>query len=286
MTPVLIECCMQRELDPKPFLLGLACASNVGSAATLIGNPQNMLIGQVLHMSFTKYLFLAAVPSLLGLVATWLIICRASRGRWHRASKPPQVVASPFHRWQTVKGLAVTVVLMVLFLFAPWPREIIALGAAGVLLCSRHMHSRRMLGLVDWQLLVLFIGLFVVNHAMQTSGNLDVLMEHVRAGGVHVDRPAYLFGVTVVLSNLVSNVPAVMLLLPFATHSLAGPVLALSSTLAGNLLVVGSIANIIVIDQARRLHVEIRWKEHARIGIPVTLATLVLAAVWLWAFGG
>ena len=103
---------------------------------------------------------------------------------------------------------------------------------------------------------------------------------------MYVDRPAYLFGLTVVLSNLVSNVPAVMLLLPFATHPLAGPILALSATLAGNLLVVGSIANIIVIDQARRLHIDISWREHARIGIPVTVATLALAAAWLWAFGG
>ncbi|MHB0955824.1 MAG: ArsB/NhaD family transporter [Pirellulaceae bacterium] len=286
MAPVLIECCARRELDPKPFLLGLACAANVGSAATLIGNPQNMLLGQVLQLSFTKYLWLAAVPSMLGLVATWWIICRVNRDRWHRANTlEPAITSPPFHAWQTIKGLTVTLALIVLFLVAPWPREIVALGAAGVLLCSRQMHSRRMLGLVDWQLLVLFVGLFVINHAMQTSGNLALLMGHARAAGVHVDRPESLFGAAVVLSNLVSNVPAVMLLLPFATHPLAGPILAMSSTLAGNLLVVGSIANIIVIDQARRLQVEITWREHARIGIPVTFTTLALAAVWLWAFG-
>jgi Na+/H+ antiporter NhaD/arsenite permease-like protein len=110
-------------------------------------------------------------------------------------------------------------------------------------------------------------------------------MAQLRQTGVQVEHPATLFGVTVVLSNLVSNVPAVMLLLPFATHPLAGSILALASTLAGNLLVVGSIANIIVIDQARRMQVPISWREHARIGIPVTLSTLALAAVWLWLFG-
>jgi len=94
--------------------------------------------------------------------------------------------------------------------------------------------------------------------------------------------PGVLFGATAVLSNLVSNVPAVMLLLPVASDELAGPVLALASTLAGNLLIVGSIANIIVVDQARRLGVEIDWRTHARVGIPVTLATLGLAAAWLW----
>jgi Na+/H+ antiporter NhaD/arsenite permease-like protein len=281
MSPVLVECCVHRRLDPKPFLLGLACASNVGSAATLIGNPQNMLIGQVLQLSFAGYLRDALVPAVLGLAVTWAVICWASRGRWEGASRELHVASPPFNRWQTTKGLMVTAAIMLLFLASSWPREIIALGAAGVLLCSRRMHSRGMLGLVDWQLLVLFFGLFVVNHVMQTTGNLDWLMVHVRSCGVEVEDPRWLFGLSVVLSNLVSNVPAVMLLLPHAVHPLAGPVLALSSTMAGNLLVVGSIANMIVIDQAQRLGVKISWTEHARIGIPVTLLTLAITALWL-----
>jgi Na+/H+ antiporter NhaD/arsenite permease-like protein len=280
MTPVLIECCVRRRLDPKPFLLGLACASNIGSAATLIGNPQNMLIGQVLRLPFADYLCIAAVPSVLGLAATWLVIAWLTRGKWQRDTVIPPVVAVPFNRWQTAKGLAVTVALMALFLFAPWPRELAALGAGGILLCSRRMHSREMLGLVDWQLLVLFVGLFIVNHAMQTSGNLDWLMANLRSSGVEIEKPAWLFGATVVLSNLVSNVPAVMLLLPFASHPLAGPMLAVTSTLAGNLLLVGSIANIIVVDQAKRLDVQITWADHARVGIPVSVITLAIAALW------
>ncbi len=286
MAPVLVECCARRRLDPKPFLLGLACAANVGSAATLIGNPQNMLIGQVLHLSFATYLQMAAIPTLLGLVATWLVICWQSRQRWEGTMLVPVVVAPTFNGWQTTKGLIVTGALIVLFLAAPWPREIIALGAAGVLLCSRRMHSREMLGLIDWQLLVLFFGLFVVNHTMQLSGNLDYLMEHVRAAGIEFQHPAWLFALATALSNLVSNVPAVMLLLPYATEPLSGPVLAMSSTLAGNVLIVGSVANIIVIDQAARLNVHITWRDHARIGIPVSAVTLVIAAVWFWLFYG
>src|SRR5690606_7634738 len=98
----------------------------------------------------------------------------------------------------------------------------------------------------------------------------------LRARGVDPTQPGWLFSVTVVLSNLVSNVPATMLLLPVATHPLAGPILAISSTLAGNLMVVGSIANIIVIDQAARMNVRIGWGQHARVGVPVTLATLAV----------
>ncbi len=282
MTPVLIESCVRRRLDPKPFLLGLACASNIGSAATLIGNPQNMLIGQVLHLGFLDYLRLATVPAVFGLAATWVILVVLVRGKWQRETIHVVVAAPKFNRWQAAKGLMVTAAIMAAFLFAPWPRELVALGAAGVLLCSRQLHSREMLGLVDWQLLVLFLGLFLVNHAMQTSGNLDWLMAHVRSSGVQIEQPAWLFGVTVVLSNLVSNVPAVMLLLPFASHPMAGPILAVASTLAGNLLLVGSIANIIVVDQARRLDVTITWADHARAGIPVSIVTLAGAALWFW----
>jgi Na+/H+ antiporter NhaD/arsenite permease-like protein len=139
-----------------------------------------------------------------------------------------------------------------------------------------------MLGLVDWQLLVLFIGLFVVNHALEKSGLMQALVGHVAAGGVDLHQPFALFVSTFVLSNVVSNVPAVMLLLPVATHELAGPVLALASTLAGNLLIVGSIANIIVVDAARSRGVNIDWKRHAVTGVPVTLATLAIAWGYLW----
>jgi hypothetical protein len=134
------------------------------------------------------------------------------------------------------------------FLFVPWPRDLMALAGAGILMTSRRMHSRRMLGLVDWQLLVLFMGLFVVNHALQGTGVPAHAVAALAAAGVDLHEPAPLFAASFVLSNLVSNVPAVMLLLPAATHPLGGTVLALSSTLAGNLFIVGSIANIIVAD--------------------------------------
>jgi Na+/H+ antiporter NhaD/arsenite permease-like protein len=282
MAPVLVEGCARRRLDPVPFLLGLACAANVGSAATLIGNPQNMLIGQTMDLSFARYLLDAGVPSVAGLAATWAIIALMHRGKWVCETPVPEVRAPAFSAWRTTKGLLVLGALIVLFIAAPWPREVMALAAAGVLLTSRHMASRETLGLVDWQLLVLFAGLFIVNDALASSGALDAAAGALAAHGVDLGHPAWLFGITALLSNLVSNVPAVMLLLPHATGPLGGPVLALSSTLAGNLIVVGSIANIIVIDQASRHGVRIGWGRHARVGVPVTFATLALAALWLW----
>jgi Na+/H+ antiporter NhaD/arsenite permease-like protein len=286
MAPVLVDACPRRGLDPVPYLLALACAANVGSAATLIGNPQNMLIGQTLQLSFSGYLLDAGVPAALGLAAVWWIIRHRVGGRWYRPPIEVVGVEMPaFNRWQTAKGMAVLGLLVLAFLFAPWPREVLALSAAGLLMTSRRMASYDMLGLVDWHLLVLFGGLFIVNHAFAEAGLLAQAMSGARAAGIDPADPIWLFGGNVVLSNLVSNVPAVMLLLPAATHPIAGPLLALASTLAGNLIIVGSIANIIVVDQAARMGVRIGWRDHARIGVPVTLATLAIAAFWLWLQG-
>ncbi|MEA3155949.1 MAG: hypothetical protein QOK44_3538 [Betaproteobacteria bacterium] len=287
--PILISACRKRALDPIPYLLGLACAANIGSAATLIGNPQNILIGQTLRLSFAGYFAEAVLPVVLGLLVCWGVIVWQTGDRWLSTgttsiapvTDEPHREEAPLQTWQSVKGLAVATVLLVAFLFTSWPREHVALTGAGVLLMSRKLHSRKMLGLVDWQLLILFIGLFVVNHALQTTNVVPELLARLTASGVHIEHPASLFVATFFLSNIVSNVPAVMLLLPVVHHPLDGPVLALVSTLAGNLLVVGSIANIIVIDAAAKQNVRISWRRHARTGVPVTLATLAITAVYL-----
>jgi len=287
IAPVLIDACGRRRLDPVPYLLALACAANIGSAATLIGNPQNMLVGQTLHLSFAGYAAEAAAPVLIGLALTWGLIVAYARGRWgatdgtaHEIERREEPEA--LDRWQTAKGLAVALLILLSFLFTPWPRDVVALTGAGVLLMSRKLHSSKMLGLVDWELLILFIGLFVVNHALQKTGLPARAVAEFAAAGLPLNQPGPLFGATFLLSNVVSNVPAVMLLLPVAQHALAGPLLALVSTLAGNLFIVGSIANIIVVDAAARRGVRIDWRRHARVGVPVTLATLAVTAAYLW----
>jgi Na+/H+ antiporter NhaD/arsenite permease-like protein len=286
MAPVLVETCSRRGLDPKPFLLALACAANVGSMATLIGNPQNMLIGQVLHLSFSHYAAIALVPSVLGLVVVWVVLVWKYDRRWTAPRWRISVEAPPYNQWQTTKGLVLLGGLVIVFLFSSMPRDIMALGAAGILLCSRQMRSREVLGIVDWQLLVLFLGLFIVNYAVESSGSLSLLMNGSAELGVDPQKPLVLFVGSAILSNLVSNVPAVMLLLPSAGHPLGGPILAFASTLSGNLLIVGSIANIIVVDQAARMGVSMTWREHARIGVPVTVLTLIIAGLWLIIISG
>lgn len=284
IAPVLVDACLARRLDPVPYLLGLACAANVGSAATLIGNPQNMLIGQVLDLSFSGYFLEAILPVALGLAVTWGVIAYQVRGRWLIVLEdpPPERREDYAHydRWQSAKGLGVAGALLAAFLVTDLPREVLALGGAGLLLMSRKLHSHKMLGLVDWELLVLFIGLFVVNHALAQTGLVAAALQWLGEAGAPLTETGPLFLVTLVLSNLVSNVPAVMLLLPAATEPFSGPMLALVSTLAGNLLIVGSIANIIVVDAARRRGIALDWRTHARTGVPVALATLAVTAVW------
>lgn len=289
MTPVVARLCLQRGLNPLPFLIGLACAANIGSAATLIGNPQNMLIGSVLQLHFGDYLRAAVVPVVisLALLWAWLAYGPGARAGAPELRRPVAVQvdareAPAFDRWQTAKGLTVAIALMGVFLFTDWNRDVAALVGAAVLLLSRRFHSADVMGFVDWQLLLLFIGLFVVNHAFGQTGLAGESVAWLATQGVHLTDPGALLVLGTVLSNLVSNVPAVMLLLPHlgADPQQAGVLLAQVSTFAGNLLLVGSIANLIVADLAAKEGIVLDWMRHALTGLPVTLASLLV--VWGW----
>ena len=177
--------------------------------------------------------------------------------------------------------LGVALALLGVFLFTDWLRDVAALTGAGVLLLSQRFHSSRVMSLVDWELLVLFMGLFVVNAALEHTGLARQAVQELSSQGIKLHEPGPLFVVTLLLSNLVSNVPAVMLLLPHLAvgDASGGAMLALASTFAGNLLLVGSIANLIVVDLAEKQGIAIGWAAHARIGVPVTLGTLVL--LWI-----
>lgn len=282
MTPILAEGTLRRGLNPVPFLLGLACASNIGSAATLIGNPQNMLIGQVGGLPFGAFILDALPPVLASLLVGWGIIVVLSRHDWSLDRQVTPAPAVEFRPWPTVKGCLLMGFALFGFLFLDVPREVVALSAGGLVLLSRRTESRVVFALVDWQLLLLFLGLFVVNHAVAQVGLLDCLFEGVRWLGVTVEQPAWLFALTAVLSNIISNVPAVMLLLPVSPTPQARLLLALVSTLAGNLFLLGSIANLIVAEQAARQGIFITWRRHFRVGLPVTLASFAIAGLWLW----
>ncbi len=281
MTPILAEATLARGLNPIPYLIGLALSANIGSAATLIGNPQNMLIGQVSHLSFAGYTAEALPCVVVSLLLAWVGVVWGYRGRFAGPVVSLAIEAPALCRWQSGKGLLALTLCVAAFVWGGVPRENVALACAGALLLSRRMASREILALVDWQLLLLFLGLFVVNREMAAAGFLEDCNTALLAVGVDLSRPGWLYGATAALSNVVSNVPAVMLLLPGHASPSQGTILAVSSTLAGNLILPGSIANLIVAEQAGRLGLRMGFAEHARIGLPVTLATLAVSGIWL-----
>ncbi len=291
MTPMLVAGLLRRGLDPRPFLIALASAANAGSAATIIGNPQNILIGQAGGLDFWAFLAACGPPAAAGLLITWLVVRLAWRGRFTaldpRAAHGPVEHGATLDRAGLAKALVATVALLALFA-TPLPHVEGVLLVAGALMISRRLATRRILGLVDWHLLVLFGGLFVVTHALETTGLSARLVAWLEGGGVAMTSPWLLGPLTVLGSNTIGNVPLVVLLLQIlpATDPKLLWFLAVVSTLAGNLLIVGSLANIITVERAKEMGVELGFAEHARCGVPITLLSLAVALAWLGLVAG
>jgi len=284
-TPIVAVALLTRRLNPVPFLIALAIASNIGAAATLIGNPQDMMVGAVAHLAFGRYLLWSAVPVLFALGAAYGVIWTLSAGNLRLAAAaavPARPAPRPFDRAHTIKGLAVLVVVVGL-LFTGLPKEVIALAAAGIHLASPKFRTEELLGLVDWPILVLFTGLFVVTGAFQATGLGDQAVRWLAHSGVDLNRPADLVLATAALSNLINNSAAVMLLVKVVNISrpALAYVLALANSFGGSLLIVGSVSNIIVVQQARDLGVGISFRDFARLGVPVTLAALAGLTGWV-----
>ncbi len=284
-TPIVGAALLRRRLNPVPFLVALAIASNLGAAATLIGNPQDMMIGAVARLSFGRYLVWSFIPVGFALGAAYGIVWLAWRR--HLALAGPvapeaTLPAHPYNRPHTIKGLVVLVLVVALF-FSPLPKEIIALAAAGLHLASPKFRTDDLLGLVDWPILILFGGLFVVTGAFQATGYGDTAMHWLAASGFNLNTPPNLVLATAALSNLINNSAAVMLLLKVVnlSHPVTAYVLALANSFGGCLIIVGSVSNIIVVQQARELGVTITFRDFARLGVPVTLVALAGLIGWV-----
>ena len=283
--PVTGVALLRKQINPVPFLIALAIASNIGAAATVIGNPQNMMIGQIAHLDFGRYLLWSSVPVVFGLAAAYGIIWLMSRKNL-QAPLPGQNVtvppAYPFNRLHTIKGIVILIVVIGLF-FTSLPKEIIVLAAAGIHMASTRFRTEDLLGLVEWPILVLFIGLFIVAGAFQSTGYGEDAIHWLAQGGFNLNAPVNLTLTTTALSNLVGNSAAVMLLLKVV--NLAAPatpyILALANSFGGSLIIIGSVSNIIVVQQAREMGIKISFWDFARLGIPVTLAALVGLLVWV-----
>lgn len=282
LTPLVVHVTVALRRNPVPYLLAVALAANAGSVATITGNPQNMMIGALSGIPYPRFAAALAPVAAFSLVLTWAVLVVVFReefasGRFERVDVGRIRVNRPM-LWKA----AAVAAAMVAFFFRGWPVAQTAIVAGALLLVTRRVKPEKVYHDIDWPLLAMFAGLFIVVRGFETTALERDLLDF--AEGTPLDRPAVLSFFAALVSNLVSNVPAVLLFKPIVVK-LADPVgswltLAMASTLAGNLTLVGSVANLIVVERAKP-EVQIRFMDHFRAGAPLTLLTIAAGAAWL-----
>ncbi len=284
MTPIVAELVISLKRNPLPYLLAIPMASNVGSTATITGNPQNMIIGSLSQIPYGNFAAALSPVAAAGLVLTVLLIAAIYRdeflGRAGLAQPPAR--SARYHGPLVVKSVLVAIAMMALF-FAGLPVAGVAIVGGALLLFTRRVKADKVYFEIDWPLLLMFVGLFVVvaglEHVVLTPEAATAI------GRLHLQSAPVLAALTAGLSNVVSNVPAVLVLKPFVA-GLPDPqrawlLVAMASTLAGNLTLVGSVANLIVAQRARRYGVTIGFWPHFRVGAPLTFLTILVGLWWL-----
>jgi Na+/H+ antiporter NhaD/arsenite permease-like protein len=283
MAPLVIEVARSSRRDPVPYLLAVAMGSNVGSVATITGNPQNMIVGAISRIPYTAFAAALAPIAAVGLAlviavlaALWLREFRQS------AQLDAKAPSGHYHKPQLVKAVLVTLGVIAAF-FAGVPVAMAAFLGGALMLVTRAIKAQKVYREIDGSLLLMFAGLFVVVAAAEKVLLTPEIVGVVQAN--HFANTYVLTADTALLSNIISNVPAVLAFKPFvlglADQHRIWLVIAMSATLAGNLTPVGSIANLIVAERARAAGIHISLWTYCRAGIPITLATLALGAWWL-----
>ena len=285
MAPLVIRMTRRLQLPTLPYVIAVATASNVGSTATITGNPQNILIGSLSGLKYVDFMVRLGPVAILGLVLNWWVI----HWIYLRGTIDRVEVADAFtelgvlHRRLRKKPVVVLAIVLGGFL-AGVPAAIMAAIGAALLLITRTVEPRHVYDGVDWGLLVFFVGLFIIVGGADRVGLTSELLRPVQTWDLH--RIPIFVIVTGLLSNIVSNVPAVMLLrtlVPgFPDPTTGWLVLAMASTLAGNLTITGSVANIIVVERAAADGVHVSYRDYVRVGIPLTVVTIVTGSLWLW----
>jgi Na+/H+ antiporter NhaD/arsenite permease-like protein len=283
LTPLVLELTIGLKRNPVPYLLALAMASNVGSTATITGNPQNIMIGSFSQIPYLHFTAALAPVAAIGLVLTIALIALLHRSEFRAGTRlEPPIWQARSNTALVIRSLLATLVMVALF-FAGQPPAKAAIVIGALLLLTRRVKSARVYAEIDWSLLLMFAGLFIIVAGAQHQLLTPRIVATV--AGMHLDSVPILASVTAVLSNLVSNVPAVLVLKPFVValhdHDRAWLVIAMASTLAGNFTLLGSIANLIVVEKAGARGVKIGFWAYFRVGAPLTILTLVIGALWL-----
>jgi Na+/H+ antiporter NhaD/arsenite permease-like protein len=282
MVPFVLLATRRMGLKPLPYLLAVATSANIGSVGTITGNPQNMLIGSLSGLMYRNFIIHMGPVALIGLVLDWAIIHLLCRKDLEPEKGEDVAAAAPHFSRRELRKPAIVIALVLGGFIAGVPPAMMAAIGAALMLITRAYNPRLVYDEVDWGLLVFFVGLFLIVGGAENSGLAGYLF--AIADRFNLQDPAVFTAATAVLSNLVSNVPAVMLLktlVPaFRDPHTGWLVLAMASTLAGNLTITGSVANLIVVERAHE-DVHIGFWDYSRVGIPVTLVTLAVGWAWL-----
>ncbi|HUN76056.1 MAG TPA: SLC13 family permease [Steroidobacteraceae bacterium] len=288
LTPLVCDLTARLKRNPVPYLLGVAMASNAGSVATITGNPQNIMIGSFSRIPYGQFAAALSPIAAVAMLLTFLLLALLFRREFwttQRLREPEGCAASeaaPLRSSRHLKALLVTLAMMAGF-FAGLPPAEVAIAAAALMLITRRVESSDVYAQIDWPLLAMFAGLFIVVAGIQRW----LLSTQVRTlvGALQLERIPVLSALAVVLSNVVSNVPAVLVLKPFVA-GLRDPrrawlALAMASTLAGNLTLVGSIANLIVARIGESHGVRITFGTYLKVGVPLTILSVLVGVLWL-----
>lgn len=288
LTPLVAELCIRSERDPLPYLIAVATSANVGSCATIIGNPQNMLIGASSGISFASFFLALGPASLFGLGVVYLVVLAAFPREFRSgASLKHGIAPAAKVDGRLVAKSLVAAAIMIGLLVAGVSPALASLVAAAILLFTRRISPERVFAEVDFSLLVFFAGLFIIT---RTIAETEAFASLLGAAKPYLEQSpraalAFLSGFTAIFSNLISNVPTVMLLKPavglFADSSKAWLILAMASTYAGNLTLLGSVANLIVAEGAKKEGIDLSFGSYLKVGLPVTAATIAAGTLWL-----
>ena len=282
MVPFVLSITKKMQLQPLPYLLAVATTSNIGSVATITGNPQNMLIGSFSGIHYRDFVVHLGPVALVGLCIDWGVLHWVHMRNVRMTVEDRRAIPlPPLDLSKLTKPVIVASAVVVGFFFGVDPAMMAALGAA-LLLITRTLEPQRLYKEVDWGLLVFFVGLFLIVGGAENAGITTRLLDIAQHWNL---QRTWVFTITVAgLCNVVNNVPAVMLLktmVPgFGDPHKAWLLLAMASTLAGNLTITGSVANIIVVESAKP-EVEIGFSDYVRAGAPITILTLLVGWAWV-----
>jgi len=291
LTPLVVAVIRRGKLPLLPFLIALATSANVGSVATLVGNPQNMIIGHFSRIPFSEFSRALLPAALVGLAINFFILRFGFRKMLRKTAIDRTEHAAP----KLERSLFVLVCVVLVSIFAGFLAGLnlawTAMAGAALVMMLARRDTHDVLKLVDWHLLLFFAALFVVVDGLSDTGLPEAIYSRLQPifGS---STPAQAWNLTwfsVVGSNVFSNVPFVLVagkwIGNFAQPELMWKVMALATTFAGNLTILGSVANIIVVESARG-HVDVGFWDYAKYGIPVTILTTVVGMIILCLIAG